>query len=323
MDDEFIIRKIKSSKNNKYTHDYYDSKGVMVKDKDIIGKYTKGIYVPPAYNNVKLFLDKSLKVLAIGTDIKGRKQYIYHKDFIQKQQNKKFDHMISFGKDFNKINKKINNDFNSMKDSKEKQIAIILKLIMDCHFRVGNERSKNNRAYGTTTLEKKHLKVKKDSIVVDFIGKKSVRNTCTVKNKRMIKTLKKKRKTLTKNDRIFSYRKGDKYYNIKSSDVNKYLKKFGKYSTKNFRTWGANIEFILEILKNNDKNKKNIVKECITNVSKRLHNTYSVCKSNYIDPELVNLYEEDPERFIDLFGKGKYSKEMIYQKYVEFLQNIK
>ena len=25
---------------------------------------------------------------------------------------------------------------------------------MDCHFRVGNERSKNNRAYGTTTLEK-------------------------------------------------------------------------------------------------------------------------------------------------------------------------
>ena len=59
--------------------------------------------------------------------------------------------MSVFGRSFLKINRKITEDLYSVKDSKEKQIAIILKLIMDCHFRVGNERySKDNKSYGTT-----------------------------------------------------------------------------------------------------------------------------------------------------------------------------
>ena len=48
--------------------------------------------------------------------------------------------MSAFGKKFTKINQKINEDLYSTKDSKEKQVALILKLIMECHFRVGNDR---------------------------------------------------------------------------------------------------------------------------------------------------------------------------------------
>ena len=44
--------------------------------------------------------------------------------------------MSAFGKKFSKINKQINGDMISVKDSKEKQIALSLKLIMECHFRV-------------------------------------------------------------------------------------------------------------------------------------------------------------------------------------------
>ena len=71
---------------------------------------------------------------------------------------------------FTKINQKINEDLYSTKDSKEKQVALILKLIMECHFRVGNERySKKYKSYGTTTLENKHVKVKKDHVIIDSI----------------------------------------------------------------------------------------------------------------------------------------------------------
>lgn len=323
---EYITRKIHNIKNKKQLHKYYDQSGALLTNKKDIDNITKGVYIPPAYDNVKIYVDKSSKVLAIGTDNKDRKQYIYNKDFVKDQANKKFDHMISFGKSFTKINKKINEDFNSVKENKEKQVAIILKLIMECHFRVGNDRySKKNKSYGTTTLEKKHLKINKDNVTIDFIGKKSVRNSCSIKNKRMIKTLKNKRKTLSKNDRLFSYRKGEKYYNIKSSDVNNYLKQFGKFTAKNFRTWGANIEFILQVLKFSKKGTKNVIKDSINLVSKRLHNTYSVCKSNYIDPELVNYYETEPEEFIKYFkinGSANYNKEDIYKKYVYFLEDL-
>ena len=63
---------------------------------------------------------------------------------------------------------------------------------MDCNFRIGNEKyKKENNSFGVTTLQKKHVKIKNDSLIIDFNGKKNVRNTCKVTNKKVIKSLKK------------------------------------------------------------------------------------------------------------------------------------
>ncbi len=236
--------------------------------------------------------------------------------------------MSAFGKKFTKINQKINEDLYSTKDSKEKQVALILKLIMECHFRVGNERySKKYKSYGTTTLENKHVKVKKDHVIIDFVGKKKVRNICTVRNKKVVKTLREKKKTLRKNDRLFTYRKGGDYFNIQSSDVNKYLKQFGKFSAKNFRTWGANVELIVQINQYCKKEKidtrkktDDCIKKSIQGVACKLHNTSAVCRSNYIDPELIKFFTNDSEGFLRHFDVS--SKEELYKKYVSFLDNL-
>jgi len=195
-------------------------------------------------------------------------------------------------------------------------------------FSYRNERySKKYKSYGTTTLENKHIKLKKDHVIIDFVGKKKVRNVCTVKNKKVVKTLREKKRTLSKNDRVFTYRKGNKYFNIQSSDVNKYLKQFGKFSAKNFRTWGANIEFIVQINKYCKKEelttKKEVdkcVKESIEEVARKLHNTSAVCKSNYLDPELIKLFTNDSDGFLQRFNIN--SKEELYKKYVSFLDNL-
>ena len=237
---DFIVRKIWRKIGKKYNHKYYDKNNKEIKDKKKIENAIKGVYIAPAYDNVKINLKKDEKVLAIGYDEKGRYNMFIIKNILRHKVIKKFDKMIIFGKHFNKINEKINDDLYSVKDSKNKQIAIILKLIMECQFRIGNDvYSKKNKSYGTTTLQGKHIRIKnKNELVIDFNGKKNVRNVCTIKNKKLVKTLRQKKRTISKNDRIFTYRKGEKYYNIKSSDVNKYLKQFGKFTAKDFRTWG-------------------------------------------------------------------------------------
>ena len=326
--EDYITRKITRKTGKKYNHKYYNKSGKDIKDKKFIKKAIDGIYISPAYDDVKINLNKKANVRAIGYDTEKRPQYIYNKTFIEKQKDKKFNHMSTFGKKFSKINKKINEDLYSTKDSKEKQVAIILKLIMECHFRIGNDiYSKKYKSYGTTTLENKHIKVKKDHVIIDFIGKKKVRNICKVKNKKVIKTLREKKKTLKKNDRVFTYRKGSDYYNIKSSDVNKYLKQFGEFSAKNFRTWGANIEFIVQINKLCKKGKpdtKKELEEClkksINEVAFKLHNTSAVCKSNYLDPELITFFTNDSSGFFNHFNVGV--KEELYKKYVAFLDNL-
>lgn len=316
--DEFIVRKIWRKVGKKYKHKYYDKNDKEIKNKKRIDEAIKGVYIAPAYENVKINLKKDEKVLAMGHDDKNRSQYVYNKKFTQSQSYKKFDKMILFGKKFNKINDTINDDLYTVKDSKNKQIAIILKLIMECQFRIGNDiYSKKNKSYGTTTLQGKHIKVKsKNELVIDFNGKKNVRNVCTVKNKKLVKTLRQKKRTINKDDRIFTYRRGEKYYNIKSSDVNKYLKQFGKFTAKDFRTWGANIELIKELM----KNKNSELKKCIENVSVKLHNTPTICKSNYLDPELMEFYKNDKEGFREHFNFK--TENTLYNQYIHFLEDL-
>ena len=328
--DNYIIRKIEKKRGDKYSYKFYDKRNNEILNKQIIIDAKKGLYIPPAYDNVKINLCKDQKVLAIGYDNKQRPQYIYNKEFKQEQSIKKFNHMYDFGLKFKEINRVINSDLYSFSDSKEKKISLILKLIMDCNFRVGNEKyCKENNSFGVTTLQKKHIKIKDNKVIVDFNGKKNVRNTCTIRNKKLVKTLKQKRRTLNNDDNIFTYREGNKYYNIKSSDVNNYLKQFGDFSAKNFRTWGANIELIYQLLKQclkdfpdtNNKTKR-LLNVCIKKVANKLHNTSSVCKSNYLDPELINLFLDNPNKFRNTFNVKKINKDKINTKYINFLKTL-
>ena len=86
---DYITRKIKSKNKNKYNYEYFDKKNNKVKKKTI-NKFLTGIYIPPAYNNVKINKNKQSKVLAIGYDDKGRSQYTYNKKTINKNTKSKY-----------------------------------------------------------------------------------------------------------------------------------------------------------------------------------------------------------------------------------------
>jgi DNA topoisomerase-1 len=299
---DFIIRKKKGK-----TFTYQDKKGNPI-NKKTINKYLD-FYIPPAYDDVKIN-KKNGKVKAIGIDDKHRSQYIYDPKYTNKRNGLKFSELIDFGKEYKNIYNKIQKDLYTTSETKDKQIATVLMLIIECDFRVGNDKyTIDNKSYGVTTLEKRHIKNKKGQVIIDFIGKKGVRNTCAVNDKKVINNLKKKKRTINKNDRIFSYRRGEKYYNIKSTDVNKYLKEIGNYSSKYFRTWSANISLITELKDGND------LKTSIEKTAFKLHHTPAICKKNYLDPKLINYYEKKQKDFFKFFNGDKDIQ------YYKFLKN--
>ena len=63
---DYIIRKITKKTSKKIYHKFYDKKMNEICHKPTIKKITKDIYIPPAYDNVKINLNKKDKVLAIG-----------------------------------------------------------------------------------------------------------------------------------------------------------------------------------------------------------------------------------------------------------------
>ena len=282
----YIVRKIKTKRKNNYTHTYTDKRGKSIKKPKI------NVYIAPAYRDVKINLNSNAKVLAIGRDDRDRPQYIYNPKQVKKRCNSKFKKLINFGKNYDKITNHIERDFSKRGESKNKQIAMILKIIMDCNFRIGNDRyTRDNNSFGVSTLTCKHVKRKKNLVLIDFIGKKGVRNTCVVKNKKIRNNLLTQKKKKQSDDRIFVHDGVE----IKSTDVNEYLKKLGNYTTKNFRTWGANTELIHSLLDDND------LTQSVDMVAQKLHHTSAICKKNYIDPKLIQFYERNEKKFKTYF----------------------
>lgn len=299
---DYIIRKKQKKK-----FIYVDKKGNKLTKKQY--EPYLHVYIPPGYDDVKINKRRG-KVRAIGYDDKRRAQYIYDSKFTNKQSKSKFSKLIDFGKHYQKIHKKIETDLYTTRETKDKQIATILMLIIECDFRVGNDKyTRENKSYGVTTLESRHVRQKDGKLVVDFIGKKGVRNICQVQNKKVARNLKTKKKTVGKRGRLFSYQYKDSLSNVTSKDVNQYLKKMGNYSTKYFRTWSANISLIQELLD------KQSLKDSIESTADKLHNTPTVCKKNYLDPKLIYFYEKHPKKFFDFFTGN------LNDKYYKFLQS--
>lgn len=241
-----------------------DSKGnkVEITDSKEIDKI-RALKIPPAYENVTILNNK--KIIAFGYDSKNRKQVLYHPSFIAKQNIKKYNKIsMASIKFFSKLKRKISEDLGggSSGSGNEKTLAtaVIITLILSCGFRIGNKKyEKVNNSVGLTTLKYKHIEFQETNqkLIIDFIGKKGVRNIAECDNKIIYDYLYQKNKNNMnhsdgdRSDRsdayVFTY-DGNKV--ISSSDVNEYLRRISEpYSivitTKDLRTWNANMLFLM------------------------------------------------------------------------------
>ena len=246
----------------------------------------KKLRIPPMWSNIKIDKDPKSKIQATGYDVKGRKQYIYSSDFIEKNKKLKFNKLKTF--DYSKYSRILNHYICKEDLSRDCVIANIIKLMEDLNIRVGNESyKKENGSYGITTLLKSHHKKN----VLSFIGKKGVahiKNIVNTKSQTFIK-------------RVLTMRGPNLFYDnlrntISSKDLNNFLKEKiqSNITCKDIRTYCANKIFVkyMSCLKkgNTEKERKKQVIEGIDHTANQLGNTRKICKDSYICPSNINKY---------------------------------
>ena len=304
---------------------YYIRNNKIIKEPHIL-EYIRKLTIPPAWINVTISINPEDKILCVGYDSKNRKQYKYNKNFISAQKNTKYyDILIKFGKKINIIREDIQTILRRRVWDLEKTTAFVIYVIDTCHLRVGNEKYKeDNCSYGITTLEKKHIKIKTKSIYIDFIGKKGIKNKCNFTNSRMLSLFRSINDTFkpTNNDSFFKYYgHNNTIYSINSCHINDFLKRYGDFSAKNFRTWTANTYIVKylynilyelkkekEITKLSNRNISIIINKAVDAVSSELNNTRIVCKSSYISTDILEDVKQNPSAFFDKlhhYGKNK------------------
>jgi DNA topoisomerase-1 len=195
----------------------------------------------------------------------------------------------------------------------EFQIALILKLMFECNFRIGNEiGEKEYQSYGLTTLKSKHIQIKdNDQLKIEFIGKKGVENICELCNPQLHKIMSAFKRNKNNGD--------GSVFTIKAIEFNDFLKEKFDCTSKDIRSWMANMLFLYYLAdnihhmhskerselipanktSNKDKRRmervrKNIMKDAIERTAVRLHHTPAICKKSYLFEPILNRFLLQP-----------------------------
>ena len=260
---------------------YVNDDGKKVTDKRVLAQVQK-IYIAPAYTEVKIDLDPKSKILYTALDKGGKRQYFYKPFWNEAQDRKKFCKLIEFGEQMPKIKQDITKLLTTPGWSLDKLIAIQLQLMLLCNFRVGNEYSnKRTESVGISTLRGEHLVFKK-ALIIEFIGKSHQLNRCELTEKRIVRLLNELRARA--GDGLLFV--DDDGVHADSVRINNFLKQYGPFTSKEFRTWVANTVYIDSIKVAPD------VKTAVKNVAEQLHHTTAICKKKYIHPALIELYHD-------------------------------
>lgn len=276
---------------------YYYPDGSRIVDEKVLDRI-KSLAIPPAYSNVWISPSINTHIQATGRDSKNRKQYRYHPLWRQARQENKFMSMIPFGKALPKIRAHIHEELSKPLKLDKNQIICAIIYILDNHFiRIGNAiYEKQNKSYGLTTLRKKHLQISSSKAVLDFDGKNSKPWHVVLRDKKIIRILKKCE--AIPGYRLFKYLDEEKNHNeITSQDINAYLHNLTHHSftAKDFRTWGACRETLYRLTQNHyddEETSQGTLKNIITEVASILGHTPSICQKCYIYPEIITKWKE-------------------------------
>lgn len=247
-------------------------------------------YIPPGYTGVKVFKDPKSKIYAFGFDKKGRKQIIYNKWFVERQRQKRFRQIMGLREAIKTLTARIEQVLGAARPDiadKEVHIALILKLMMQCNFRIGNAKYlKDNGSYGLTTLEWKHITLHKSQVNIEFIGKKGVLNKSVCGDRMVVNVMQRMYK---KSNEGLGAKIWPAVFAASSKEVNSYIGKFGDMTAKDIRTWHANYLFVkyFKAAEKEGLSPERSRSAAIKRVAEALHNTPAVCKKNYLLPDLV------------------------------------
>lgn len=278
---------------------YQDEQGNTIKDKKLRA-YFEGLVIPPAWQEVEINENKKSDLLVTGRDEKGKKQYIYHPDYVQQRQQRKYDRILRFAEKLEHMRRVTGQHLRHRKPTREKVLACMVRLLDAAYFRPGSPRyTEENDTYGLTTMRSRHLRIEKDELIFEYTGKSHKEQERHVKDKRLAKVIRELNEI--PGYRIFKYfdDNGEKHI-VESHDLNAYIKEImgEDFSAKDFRTWaGTMIAAVAldEMGFTEPKDQAHIdkcVKEAVVRVSEMLGNTPSVARSSYIDPRIIEQYME-------------------------------
>jgi DNA topoisomerase-1 len=256
----------------------------------------RNLVIPPAWTEVWICRHPRGHLQATGKDARQRKQYLYHPDWRATRDATKFDRLAEFGQLLPRIRAATTRDLAIPGQTREKVIALIVRLLEATLIRVGNEEYvRQNRSFGLTTLKNRHVQVRRGAIHFSFRGKSGIVHRISLDDPRLAKLV--RRCQELPGQRLFEYLDDDgKVRTVDSRDVNQYLQEISglDFTAKDFRTWAGTLLAVQALVAmppvSTEKERKLNITQVVKATSQRLGNTVAICRKCYIHPQVMESY---------------------------------
>ena len=288
---------------------YLDADGKRLGAAD--AQRVKDLVIPPAWEDVWICPWPNGHLQAVGTDDAGRRQYLYHPDWRVRRDGEKFRRMVLFGRALSKAREQVLLDLGTEGMSQERACAVAVRLLDLGYFRIGNDvYAEENNSFGLTTLERRHVRRAGKVLVFEFEGKSGIEHRIEIDDAGAVQALEVMRRRRGGDDRLLAWKDGRRWRPVDSALVNEYVgRTTGLEATaKDFRTWHATVIAAASLAEAGEATTKTARKRAevaaMKEVAEYLGNTPALARSAYVDPRVVDAYEEG--RTIESATKRRY-----------------
>ena|SRR5215218_467422 len=278
---------------------YVDACGERIDDPDTLERIGN-LAIPPAWKDVWICPYPTGHIQATGFDAAGRKQYRYHDAWRTRRDADKFESMVGFAKALPALREQVENDLTLDGMPRERALACAVRLLDRGSFRIGSEDyAEDNGTYGLATMRKEHVTVRGDTVAFDYEAKGGLRRRQRVIDADAAGVVKALLRRRGGGDELLAYRDGRRWRDVRSADINAYLKDAsgGAFSAKDFRTWNATVLSAIALAVSapvaggSKTARKRAMKRAVDEVSRHLGNTPAVCRAAYIDPRVFDRFD--------------------------------
>lgn len=262
----------------------------------------KALVIPPAWEDVWICPDPRGHIQAVGTDSAGRRQYRYHDQWRERRDQEKFDRVLEFGRALPRIRAVAERDLHGAGLSRNRVLAAAIRLIDVGFFRPGGEEyAVENGTFGLATIRREYVTCRRGEIAFEYTGKSGKQREQAVADDQVYSVVQalKRRRSPAGLDDLLVYRSGKRWHNVGAADINDYLREAadGDFSAKDFRTWHATVLAavglaVSEPAAEAPASRKRAIARVVKEVAGYLGNTPAVARASYIDPRIIELYQE-------------------------------
>ncbi|WP_246150249.1 DNA topoisomerase IB [Agromyces intestinalis] len=256
--------------------------------------------VPPAWTEVWISDAPNAHLLAVGVDAAGRRQYLYHPAWRERQDLEKFERMTRLALALPAARRTVTRDLSLDELPRERALAAAFRTLDLGGIRIGSEESlAEARSRGLTTLLVRNAAVDGEHVELRFRAKGGIAQRVQLADAPLAAYVERSGER-SPASRLYAWRveTARRARALGAADVNDdiRMRTGGDFTAKDFRTLRGTIVAAQQLAElgtaGTGRARAAAVREAIVAAATALGNTPAIAKASYVDPRIVTAYEQ-------------------------------